>query len=234
MTYNIRHGLGSDYVQSLDRIRDVIRESNADVVFLQEVNSGIGRNPQSSQAKWLASECGYEAAYADNWRIWRLRGMGNAILSRYPTYSTWNTRLPFAREPRGLLETWVRLGGLEVRLLATHWGLHAGERMRQSRRCVEVVTGSERGGNLPPTILCGDLNVTQDAPEVRGLVMSSGLVDTWPDGPPTYAAAEPSARIDYVFASPHWQVLGRRRIDSIASDHFPVLVELALGELAAK
>ncbi|HEY3333334.1 MAG TPA: endonuclease/exonuclease/phosphatase family protein [Capsulimonadaceae bacterium] len=226
LTYNIRHGLGSDGLQSLARIRDVIATSGADIVCLQEVYSGFGSKPNARQATWLAEQTGFHVAYADNWRLWPFRGMGNAILTRGADYSTWNNRLPSIREPRGLLQIQIGEQLAPITVLATHWGLHATERLKQSQRCAEVVLSL-----ATPVIFCGDLNVTPDAPEIASLIEVSGLTDTWPGGPPTYAVSEPTARIDYVLTSRHWNVIHRERIQTHASDHFPVLVELELGDL---
>lgn len=234
LTYNIRHGLGSDGTASIERIGDVLKEANADVVCLQEVNSGFWLASNTNQATWLAKRCGYQSSYFDNWRLWPFRGMGNAILTRDAPYSTWNTRLPSVREPRALMRALLRVNDVAIHVACTHWGLRADERYRQATASADAVRNSRgmASDQMMPTILCGDLNVTGDAPEVLHLINKTGLFDTWPDGPPTYAVLEPTARIDYILASPHWTVIERRRIVTDASDHFPVCVRLSLPDVS--
>ena len=41
MTYNIHHGEGVDGNVDIDRIAKVIRDANADIVALQEVDRGV-------------------------------------------------------------------------------------------------------------------------------------------------------------------------------------------------
>jgi len=48
--YNVKHGLGMDSVIDLDRIADVLRPLEADVITLQEIDSGTERTDGVNQA----------------------------------------------------------------------------------------------------------------------------------------------------------------------------------------
>ncbi len=224
LTYNIRHGLGSDGVKSIERIRDVLRESRADILFLQEVNRGFGKNPLAKQADWLAKELGCAAAYADNWSLGPFLGMGNAIISRWPFHSTWNTSLPSVRERRGIIQGDIRIKGMAITLMATHWGLQAQERAQQAETCVVLANAVKT-----PLIFCGDLNGTSDSEEVTRLLADASLTDAWPGCPPTYAIAEPTVRIDYILTRGEFKLIERGRIETDASDHFAVLAHFDLA-----
>lgn len=67
MSYNIHHGVGIDGQLSLQRIADVIRDSGAEIVGLQEVDRHYGeRSDFKDQAKELADLLGYHYAYGAN------------------------------------------------------------------------------------------------------------------------------------------------------------------------
>ena len=63
-----------------------------------------------------------------------------------------------------------------------------------------------------PFVLAGDLNSTPDSELVRTLV-ATWQADASLSGPPTYPAAAPTERIDYILPGPAgaWRVSGARR-----------------------
>ena len=81
-------------------------------------------------------------------------------------------------------------------------------------------------------ILAGDFN------DYPGRAVHSGLtstfIDAWTEGGAgtgfTYSSKEPKSRIDYVFLAPTnaWGVLNATVLNSTASDHLPLVVELVL------
>ena len=54
LTYNIHHGEGMDEVIDLDRIAELVRRTDADLVTLQEVDSVVDRTGRVDQAQVLA------------------------------------------------------------------------------------------------------------------------------------------------------------------------------------
>jgi len=233
LSYNIHSGVGLDGRLDLDRIGDVIDDSGADVVALQEVDRF--RREQSAfedQPAVLAQRLGMHLAYAAN-----LDGepahpgapraqYGTALLSRLPLESSTNTLLPSfeGSEQRGLLEATVVVGGGPLRVLGTHlqWDSET-ERTRQAEAIVATL-------DARPTVLLGDLNTTPGSPAYRCL--AARLDDAWTlvgegEGH-TFEAEPPPRRIDYVWVGGGVVAVSAEVLPSVASDHSALRVEVTL------
>jgi endonuclease/exonuclease/phosphatase family metal-dependent hydrolase len=75
-----------------------------------------------------------------------------------------------------------------------------------------------------PTLLLGDFNAPQEAPELAPLWHTLTAAPTGP----TYPADVPVKRIDYVTVSNGIRVRAATVPVALASDHRPVLAELAI------
>ncbi len=235
MTYNIHHGVGEDDRLDLQRIADEVRASGAEVVGLQEVDRHwSARSDFVDQAQWLARELNMHVVYGAN--LDRdppspgqpRRQYGTAILSDYPILSSRNTLLPRPEggEQRGLLEAVVNVRGVRVRIANTHLQHNSAvERTAQVQAIMELLADSQE-----PVVLLGDLNARPNDPELAPL--SERYDDAWLEGGEgdgfTYSAAQPRARIDYVFVSPAIGVESATVLDTLASDHLPLVAELEL------
>jgi len=224
LTYNIRHGLGIDGRQDLSQILPVLSGSHADIICLQEVDKGLLRSGFANQAAWLGARLGFHAAFESNFGL-PLAGMGNATLSRWPSYSTWNKKLPSDGEPRGLLCVQVdHPEAGRVAFFNTHWGLSEAQRLEQAQVCAGQVNGAGK-----PCVLCGDLNAIPDSTELMMLMREAQLQDAGPNNAPTFPADEPESKIDYVLFTRQWSLVEAQVLDSGASDHLPLLAELELS-----
>lgn len=66
-TYNIHHAQGADGVLDLERIAQVLSDSGADVIGLQEVDRHWGeRSENLDQAAWLGERLGMHVIYGAN------------------------------------------------------------------------------------------------------------------------------------------------------------------------
>lgn len=83
VTYNIHHGLGTDQQLNLDRIVDVLREAQPDLVALQEVDVRTRRSLREDQAVSLGQKLGMNVGFGK--AINHDDGeYGNCILSKSP------------------------------------------------------------------------------------------------------------------------------------------------------
>jgi endonuclease/exonuclease/phosphatase family metal-dependent hydrolase len=80
-----------------------------------------------------------------------------------------------------------------------------------------------------PYLLCGDLNDHPESLPVHILLENTPLQDASMLSAPfaTFPAFNPQVRIDYIFHTPNFRVLGAERVIWLASDHLPVIVDLA-------
>jgi endonuclease/exonuclease/phosphatase family metal-dependent hydrolase len=234
LTYNIHSGVGVDGVLDLDRIADVIAESEADLVGLQEVDRF--RREQSrfeDQPGVLAARLGMHLAYAANLDAEPAHPgapraqYGTALLSRVPFESSANTLLPCfpGSEQRGLLAAAVTVDGRRLRVLGTHlqWDSET-ERTRQAEAIVATL-------DAQPTVLLGDLNTTPGTPTYQCL--AGRLEDAWSlvgqgEGH-TFDAEPPPRRIDYVWVGGAVEVVSARVLPSVASDHSALLVDVEVA-----
>jgi endonuclease/exonuclease/phosphatase family metal-dependent hydrolase len=237
MSYNIQAA-----EKGLNGIVEAIRTAAPDLIALQEVDvRWAERSHFADEPEELAGRLGMAARFAEIYRLPSAdasappREFGVALLSAYPISAFHNvmlTRLstqdssPVPHPAPGLLDARVELRGVTVRVLNTHLDYRADPavRMQQVREMLDAI-----GALTTPTIVFGDMNAAPDAPELAPLL--ARLRDAWPTtaGPGfTYPSEKPAKRIDYVLVSPHFRVMSATVPPVAASDHRPVVVDLAL------
>ena len=230
LTFNILHGRTMNGDFNLDVIAQVIKNADADLVALQEVDFKTNR----AQGYDLATELGARTGMASIFgKAMEYDGgeYGEAILSKHTFFSTRNVALPHSEgnEPRAALEVIVALpSGDTIAFVGTHLDhlKDDADRISQANRINQVFRK-----NKYPTILAGDLN---DIPGSRTINIFEQL---WlpsydPSNPnPTFPSDNPEKKIDYVMVYPQrtWKVSHTQVIqDSVASDHCGYLVTLQL------
>jgi endonuclease/exonuclease/phosphatase family metal-dependent hydrolase len=225
--YNVKHGLGMDSVIDLERVADVLRPLDADVITLQEVDRGVERSSGVDQAARLAELLGMSAHFGA-FMPYQGGEYGMAVLSRLPVVGVDNVRLPDGEEPRTALEVRVAAGvqGRVVSIVGIHLYRTPEERRAQADSLSTYLESVEH-----PVVLAGDFNSR------RGDVVLSALTaDDWfvvdKDGErETFPSDRPQREIDFVMLRPAsaFEVVEHRVIDErVASDHRPLLVVLRL------
>jgi endonuclease/exonuclease/phosphatase family metal-dependent hydrolase len=182
-TYNIHKGFSQfNRRVVLHDLRERLRELNADIVFLQEVQGEHLSHPQRHtdypdvpQHEFLADEFWAHHAYGMN-AVYDEGHHGNAILSRFPIVQSVNKDVSAHRfESRGLLHCEVEIRGqkdvregggeaagnppaypLRVDCLCAHFGLFAKGRRMQKRALIEYVRSAIPDDE--PLIIAGDFN----------------------------------------------------------------------------
>jgi endonuclease/exonuclease/phosphatase family metal-dependent hydrolase len=236
MTYNIHQGRDAGGVLDLDRVADVIRAQNADLVALQEVGRHWSADSAfRDQAADLGGLLSMEFVFAAN--LDRdppepgapRRQYGTATLSSWPIRESHNILLPRAspeNEQRGLLVLDVELAGARFRLHDAHLGVSAQDRKLQ----VAAILAEVDKATVPYALL-GDFNAPPTAPELAPLF--ERLRDAWTlagDGDGfTFPATDPTARIDDVLVPAQVGVSAARVPAELASDHRPLVAALALA-----
>lgn len=240
-TYNVHGCIGVDFRRSVDRIVEVLRRCDADVVALQEllVEGPLGgRADQPSEiARRLGMECVFTATI-----VQRHRRYGHGLLSRGPVRLLGHGLLPTLQdrpwlERRSALWAAVTLdGGHEMHVLTTHLGLDRRERAIQ----VESLLGQRwLGGrrDTGPLVVCGDLNCMPYSRAYRRL--TGEYRDVQHRGGPLRARATwpsllPVLRIDHLLVSRDVHVrratVGRWPLARLASDHLPVVATIELPQ----
>lgn len=229
LSYNIHHAAGTDGRIDLPRMAQIIRQSEADLVALQEVDVKTKRVDGVDQLAELERLTGLSARFGKA-MDYQGGAYGQAILSRWPIESFHVERLPGPAEvePRIAVIATVPAEGRRpaIVLAGTHFD-HQREaaRVSQARQLVERLAHAPAGAS----IIAGDLNAI---PASRTMEVFGG---TWTsataDDALTHPATQPNKKIDWVLlpSDSPWRVVDARVLDEpVASDHLPVLVELEL------
>jgi len=224
-TYNIHRCIGSDWRHDADRVASVIRELDADVVGLQEVDARYHIEDGDDQAEYLAGATGMSAVSGP--ALVHHRGSyGNAILTRWPVKAVRRVEIGvIGREPRAVLDTDLEIAGVGVRVVVTHFGLRSSERRLQTEMLARMLGPRDERC----TILLGDFNewtpMGHTLRRLNGLLGRSPAVRSFPSRCPALA-------LDRIWVSPVSALvrLGahRSRLACRASDHLPVLGEVQL------
>lgn len=223
MSYNIRNGCGMDKVVSLERIADIINNTDVEAVALQEVDSMTGRYPIDVATK-VGELTDMHATYGGS--IDYMGGKyGIAILTRQEPLSYRRVSLPCRSEPRSLLIVELE----EYYFCCTHLSLHEEDRIASIGIIEQTLSQLDK-----PAILAGDINATPDQQSVKLLKQSfqvfekqgSGGALTWP-------ADNPEMEIDYIALykgdGAKADIKEHIVIDAtLASDHRPIMAEISL------
>jgi endonuclease/exonuclease/phosphatase family metal-dependent hydrolase len=165
-TYNIHKGFSHfNRRMVLHELRERLRELNADIVFLQEVQ---GKNitdaerhvdyPAQPQYEFLAEKIWPHYVYGMN-AVYAEGHHGNAILSRYPIERWDNQDVSAHRfENRGLLHCEISLPGVTLPLncICVHFGLFKRGRGQQFNALVERI--KRMVSPDAPLVIAGDFN----------------------------------------------------------------------------
>lgn len=231
-TYNIHKCRGWDRKVRPERIADVIRELDADIVALQEVLSIEDDRPERDQAQYITGQLtGYTCRFGENRRL-RGGAYGNAVLSRFPVLWSRNYDLSWrGRERRGCLRVDVALpGGAVLHLFNVHLGTAFLERRHQARRLLslDVLRAAELRS---PRVVVGDFNEWTRGLASRLMKEEFETVDLrhYIRRTRTYPAFLPVFHLDHFYFDRHLRLekftLHRSRKALIASDHLPMVAQ---------
>ena len=223
MTYNIRGTKGMDNRRSAKRIADVIRTSGAQIICLQEVHQRLPYSRMVDQPKVLSRDLAMQIAFQSNLKI-GIGNYGNAVLTSFEITRNISHSLTSKGEPRGALEVGIATPEGPLTVFCTHFGLDKDERATQGRELAAWINAAPK-----PVVVCGDFNEQSQARGISEVISSAGLIDAYAGGPPTFDSQNPTVRIDFVLHDPSVTVDSISLVDSLASDHLPILADLSLA-----
>src|SRR5690606_19618686 len=225
----------------LHELRDAIRATQADVVFLQEVlgshqrhASRLARWPATSQYEFLADSIWGDFAYGRN-AVYPQGDHGNAVLSKFPISRYANVDVSVGKhEKRGLLHCVLAPPGhnVEIHAICVHLGLREQHRNRQLDCLSHLITRDVP--DVAPLVVAGDFNDWRQRGQ-KLLMRSSNLKEVFCERhgglARTFPARFPLLRLDriYVRNVMHFEPVPlASRPWTHLSDHAPLAVELKL------
>jgi endonuclease/exonuclease/phosphatase family metal-dependent hydrolase len=153
LSYNIHGCIGRDGREDPDRIIDVIRRVDADIVGLQEVHHDDALDRDFLRK---LEQLPYRSVIYGKTLRKATADYGNVLLLREPPQKIKRIELPnHSGEPRGAIIADTKIGGQALRVIATHLDIHSAERKQQMDAVLQFLPNRETGANC---ILLGDLN----------------------------------------------------------------------------
>lgn len=205
--------------RSHERVRQFIREANADILMFEEANDA-----------WLAALKDLQADYPYSKSVFLRKGFGLLFCTRMPVESIEVVHTGEAGLPS--LMARVKLRGQELIVIGAHPASPGTPRRARQRNAQLRGLASLIASLKAPVMLLGDLNITSWAPGFQDLVRESGLRDsrigfglqpTWPAH-----VAWLRVPIDHCLVSREIVVHRRRVGPNIGSDHYPVIVDFSI------
>jgi endonuclease/exonuclease/phosphatase family metal-dependent hydrolase len=234
-TYNIHACVGVDRRYDPARVAAVLREIDADIVCLQEVDARRKAAPQGAQWAYLGAATNRRAIVGAGVPD-RPRRLGNVILTRFPVLAVRTIDLTVSGYPsRGAVDADLLVGDRLLRVVATHFGLLAGERLLQVNRMMNVLAETPpRPAGWPRAqalLLMGDLNEWRG----RGGAIRSLDRRLGPSAAPkTFPSWMPMLPLDRIYAAGSAMLAEisayRSPLSRLASDHLPLVARLLWDE----
>jgi len=199
-SYNIHFGIGlkwnrqealkkEDFEKRLNKISEILKEINADIVFLQEIDFNSARSKNIDQANYLAEKAGYsyiaKAPYLRERFHPNLQGLhgcinfGLCILSRFPIKDHEVRIFPHPDEmpfylkwlynPHGAQKAIAKVGDNEITLINVH--LEPWAQKTREKESMEIASWINKIKG--PLILGGDFNaMPPETPNKKGHYLS--------------------------------------------------------------
>jgi endonuclease/exonuclease/phosphatase (EEP) superfamily protein YafD len=204
---------------NFELLKSLLKQTNADVVCWQEFSPAAENWARKNLSDYPYSK-----------QIPRRNNFGIAIFSKIPVS---NFKVEYFTDLN--IETIVATiqpGAKTFQIICTHTypPIEFDALNTRDLQLKNLAAFVRKGG--PPTILCGDLNTTSWSSSFKNLLRDSGLIDSrqgfgvqssWPT-----CLAPMMIPIDHVLVDPHIKVLDRQIGPDVKSDHFPVIVKLAI------
>jgi endonuclease/exonuclease/phosphatase family metal-dependent hydrolase len=237
VVYNIRYATGTGpafhlpvpgagYLRSSSRVltqlTEFLRDQDADLIGLIEVDTGSIRSGMVNQAERIAEALGhysiYECKYGTrsiNQHLPIVRKQSNAFLAAPRVHGE-----RFHYFDSGIKRLIIELELEEVCVFLVHLSLKYRHRQYQLRYLHELVAAARK-----PVIVAGDFNTFWGTHELYLFQQAAGLRSANLEGLNTFPARIPRAELDFVLVSDRIEVTGFQVPDIRLSDHRPVICD---------
>lgn len=237
LSYNIHKGFGgTDRRYRLQRVIDVIRAEQADLICLQEVDFDVRRSNHDDQPAILADAlranvCLYQLNHPH--RGGTGGGYGNLLLSRWPLLSQHQVSLRHhRRKNRGAQVVVVQTPEGPLHLVNWHLGLREHERRWQAGHLL-AHPAFQQSAHLP-TLIVGDFNDWRNTLgkhhfDAHGFVQATAPVGRFRSFPAFFALASLDKAYHKGGVRIAHAAVARHKLARRASDHLPLVVDFHLG-----
>lgn len=225
MTYNIKNGelVGHD----LSKLAAVIKESNPDIIGLQEVDEVTRRSQGKHETDELSTLTGMPYKYFAANFPFDGGQYGLAILSKYPITASTTVRLDGhtksanGYEPRIAAVADIAAKGQTITFVTVHASLHEEERAGNAKAILSAL-----GPRASRAIIVGDFN-EKPGQDIGDAFTNVGFVDSFHEKHRflgyTQPANFPTRRIDFIYRAKGMGKTEHAWVPSSqASDHRPV------------
>ena len=225
-TYNIHKCVGMDRKRNPERILDVLREIDADIIALQEADRRFGQRETCLPFAKIDAETPWKHV---PWGV-RPNGIGwhgNAILVRDSMHIRRGEPLDLPTlEPRGAVCCEIETEQGLVRVIGVHLDLSGLWRRRQIRRILAYLEGEPRH---IPTVIMGDFNQWSQRGALSEFAFHHHRIIKTPK---SFHSARPLANLDRIIISHDIEAsdygVHISKLSRQASDHLPIWAELKI------
>ena len=228
MSFNTQHC--QSYVTgeiNFDIFASEIKNSNADIIGLNEMRGDGPRKDYQDQVGILANALGMHSYFARAILVGGENPYGNGILSKYPIISAKTIMIPDPDpavqskvETRCILNAVIDTPDGEINVFVTHFGLSPAEQSNAVKTVVENITDKN-------TVLMGDFNVLPENPVLDPIrERMTDTADFAATALLSFPSDAPDRKIDYMFVSKDVKVISADVPAHVVSDHRPYISEL--------
>lgn len=238
MSYNIRHcspylGSGVPSPAEVGNVAKVLKDKNADVVLLQEVDSMTTRALNIDQTKELAKRAGYKYHKFFKQKDYQGGAYGAAILSKYEMKNIINHPLPKMIDGQTIKgsnilgSAKIVFAGKDIYIATMHLSVTESERLKQFPKYLECLEPFAH----KLIIIGGDFNSRPTDASIT-MLETNGFTRTNKDPNKfTIPSDKPNRELDYIAYKPSTavEVVSHTVFTGInASDHLPIVSVLKI------
>lgn len=232
------------YQENIENVLELIKQTNADIVCLQELTIGHRRQPvHPNTPDYIAQGLGYNSAIATfNPSDTDKNVIGNGIFTKFPIFDTRKELINsptgsggFDDENRMYVEAKLQLGNSllkvgTVHMSYTHEFNATARKLQETDSLLKAIQE-----NNEHFILTGDFNappasevISRITTKLRNLGPNH-TENTWTTKPFSYGGFSEDKlawRLDYVFGTQDVEVVSAEIVETEFSDHLPILIRI--------